>query len=129
MKQTVQTLKIREEYIWKSKVKTNLLWKSARIFPTNKLWFLYLKTSMLVYIFTITGLDIMCFQTLKLQNPSQKGFGALAILWRSKYRRSPLRMSSTLGTIHILREHLQGGGSENANLCLFLVLKTCFKPK
>ena len=35
---------------------------------------------MLVYIFTITGLDIMCFQTLKLQNPSQKGFGALAIL-------------------------------------------------
>ena len=65
----------------------------------------------------------MCFQILKLQNPSQKGFGALAILWRSKYRRSPLRMSSTLGTIHILRDHLQREGSENANLCyLFLKL-------
>ena len=33
-----------------------------------------------------------------------------------------------LGTIHILRKHLQGdGGSENANFCLFSVLKTCIR--
>ena len=40
------------------------------------------------------------------------------------------KSQAELGTIHILRKHLQGekgagGWSENGNFCLFLVLKTC----
>ena len=40
-----------------------------------------------------------------------------------------LSFKSTLGTIHILRKHLKGGrgGSENANFCLFSILKPCLR--